>query len=132
MAELMHKPFSCNAAVTLIAACDGIGGLRRSAERLKLQVFLYVGIELEAPCKRVKRAAYEGTIEISGIKEIDRRALGLVIDRGRHAGGNLCLHGGGFPCQDVSRSHAGHHGISGRRSSLFFELCRVARDVVSL
>ena len=83
--------------------------------------------------KRAVRARWPGFIEAEDIRHVKRQELQLVI---RHAvlnGCNVCVFGGGFPCQDVSLlAGAGRAGIEGNRSSLFRELCRLAADSQSL
>ena len=96
-------------------------------------MLVYVSIFLKAPCKRVVRAANEGAIKISDIKTTDRWTFELVLERGRDNRANLCIYGGELPCQGVPRLSAGRLGIIfGQRSSLFFEFCRVARDLESM
>lgn len=50
--------------------------------------------------------------------ELQKESFGLPID----------IISGGFPCQDISVAGNGG-GLDGERSGLFFEICRLARDL---
>ena len=129
---LRDGPYSCSLRMMLISVFDGIGGLRRSLQRLQLQVILTVCIEVEAPLRRTVRAAFPGVVEFEDIRLVTRRQVEQVVKWGHDNGANLCAYGGGFPCQDVSKLSVNRVGITGSRSSLFLELGRVAQDVEQL
>ena len=79
--------------------------------------------------------------------EIDRYAQGILLSRmsenklpiapiwdniqtfsGKQFRGKVDIVYGGFPCQDISTAGNGS-GLEGERSGLFFELCRVVKEV---
>ena len=56
--------------VLSIGLFDGIGGLRRSLERLRVRVMLNVSVEKEARASRVVREAWSGTIEVDDVFKV--------------------------------------------------------------
>ena len=130
--EVEHGPFKSDAVAVVISVFDGIGGLRRSLERLHAQVLVYLSIENETCIKRVVRTAWPGVIEGSDVCSVTRQDIEQVVRHALTMRCNLCVYGGGFPCQDVSYLNPAHLRIEGSRISLFRELARLARDTQEL
>ena len=128
----MLGPFRSGARVLVISLFDGIGGLRRSLERLEVRAPIYFAIEWETAVKRAVRVRWPGVVEAEDIRHVTRQELELVIRQAVLNGCNVCVFGGGFLCQCVSLLNAGRAGIEGNRSSLFRGLCRLAADSQSL
>ena len=122
-------PFSCALKIVLISVFDGIGGLRRSLQRLQVQVVLMVCVELEASLRRCVRASFPGCIELSDIRAVERKLLEKIVVCAAEYNADLCVYGGGFPCQDVSFLAASRVGVFGYRSSLFREVARLGHDL---
>jgi site-specific DNA-cytosine methylase len=118
--------------VLSIGLFDGIGGLRRSLERLRVRVMLKVSVESDARASRVVREAWPGTVEVSDIRKVTRGFLSTLITAAYELGVWLVILAGGWPCQDVSQLNRHRVGVTGERSSLFREFIRVAQDAQSL
>lgn len=90
----------------------------------------YLGITAR-PVAYVEREAYAAAVLASRIQEGSLDAAPVwsdvtTFDAGRWAGAVDCVVAG-FPCQDLSL--AGRRaGLDGKRSGLFFEVVRIARD----
>ena len=118
--------------VVLISVFDGIGGLRRSLQRLQVQVVLMVCVELEASLRRCVRASCPGFIRLSDMRAIERKLLEKIVVCAAEYNADLCVYGGGFPGQDVSFLAANRVGVFGDRSSLFREPVRLGHDLEEL
>ena len=111
---------------------DGIGGLRRSLERLRCHVVFSVAVESDARARRVVRNAYPGTLEVHDVCSISRAWLGWLIQSCLELKIAVLVLGAGFPCQDVSLLNKHRVGSSGARSGLFSEWVRIAHLAQSL
>ena len=118
--------------VLSIGLFDGIGGLRRSLERLRIRVMLNVSVESDTRASRVVREAWPGTVEVSDIRKVTQGILSTLITAAYELGVLLVILAGGWPCQDVSQLNRHRVGVTGERSSLFREFIRVAQDAQSL
>ena len=111
---------------------DGIGGLRRSLERLRCHVVFSVSVESDARARRVVRNAYPGTHELLDVCKVTHAWLGWLIQSCLELKIVLLVLGAGFPCQDVSLLHKGRAGATGARTGLFTEWVRIAHTTQRL
>ena len=111
---------------------DGIGGLRRSLERLRCHVVLSFAVESDARARRVVRNAYPVTVEKVDVCAISRAWLGWLVQSCVELKIAVLVSGAGFPCQDVSLLNKNREGASGARSGLFAEWVRIAHVVQEL
>jgi len=90
----------------------------------------HLGLETRAVCY-VEREAYAASVLAARMQEGSLDAAPIwsdvtTLDARRWRGAVDCIVGG-FPCQDLSL--AGRRaGLDGKRSGLFFEICRIADD----
>ena len=113
--------------IFLISLFDGIGGIRRAAERLRLSVPLYLTAECCPHARRVVRAAWPGVLEYDDVARVTRSVLGPLMVQAAEIGCSHCVVTGGWPCQDLSRLNKNRVGIEGARSSLYREFVRIAQ-----
>ena len=126
-------PVLASPRIMVLSLFDGIGGLRRSLERLQLSVILSVSVECDTRAQRVVRAAWPGTIEYHDVRDLDYQLLFRLFETGASMGCELAIAGGGFPCQDVSRLKQGRAGATeGARTSLFVEWVRICHSCTNL
>ena len=118
--------------VLSIGLFDGIGGLRRALECLRVRVMLNVSVEKESRASRVVREAWPGTIEVDDIFKVTRDYLSRLIVTAAELGVRLVILAGGWPCQGVSQLNRDRVGVGGSRSGLFVEFIRVAEATRSL
>ena len=111
----------------IISLFDGIGGLRRAAERLRLPVPLYLSAEVCPNARRVVRASWPGVVELDDVRAVIRSFLAPLILRAAEIGCSHIAVGGGWLCRDVSILNKNRKGVEGERSSLFREFIRVSR-----
>ena len=76
----------------------------------------------EAAC-RVTRYNWPDVIELGDVRLIDASAVAALRMKAPHA--RWIILTAGSPCQDLSRLNLGRKGLSGERSSLFFEIVRI-------
>ena len=92
-ARALRRSFGANAAVLpslpgekagprlfMVSLFDGIGGLRRAAERLSLPVPLCATAEMSAQARRVVTTAWPGTLKFSDARELDRLSLAPLFN----------------------------------------------------
>lgn len=108
----------------ILSTFSGIGGLDLGLRLLlpAARVVCYVEGEAFAAATLVK-AMQDGWLDQAPIWS-DIRTFRGAAWRGR-----VDLVAGGFPCQDISGAGKGAGIINGKRSSLWFDLARVIRDV---
>ena len=91
--NVMEGPFYCEVTVVLFTVFDGIGGFRRSLQRLQVRVVFVVCVELEANLRPVVKVAFPGCVELSDIRDVTRRLVEQVLAGAKAAGAKLCLYG---------------------------------------
>ena len=110
----------------IVSLFDGIGGIRRAAERLRLSVPLYLSAEMCAKARRVVRACWPGVIEYDDVRQLTRSIIFALVAQAAEIGVTLVIVSGGWPCQDVSLLNKCRVGVEGSRSSLFREFIRIS------
>lgn len=98
----------------------GLGGFSIAAHRVGIETAAFV--EINPFCRRVLAARFPGVPIFEDVREVTAESL-------RAAGvGPISACSFGFPCQDLSV--AGQRaGLSGERSGLFWEACRIVDAV---
>ena len=102
----------------MIDLFSGIGGFALAAEtvwRDELDIVSFC--EIDSYCRKVLNKNFPTVPVHNDIKEFNGKLYK-----------NIDIITGGFPCQDISVAGRGE-GISGERSSLWFEMLRVIRDI---
>ena len=117
--------------IMAVGLFDGIGGLRRSLERLEAHVVYNVSVEWAPRAQRVVREAWPGTREFGDIRLLTREAVAQLLDTAVELRILVCIIAGGFPCQDVSLLNKFRAGAGGDRSGLFVEWIRVCQLFLS-
>jgi DNA (cytosine-5)-methyltransferase 1 len=109
-----------------IELCSGVGML---GEGLRAGL-RYLGIETRTIC-HVEREAYAASVLAARIEEgsMDQAPVwsDLCTFDARAWHGKVDCIVAGFPCQDLSVAGK-RAGLDGKRSGLFFEVCRIATD----
>lgn len=112
--------------VHTIELCSGVGML---GEGLRAGL-RYLGIETRTVC-HVEREAYAASVLAARIEEgsMDQAPIwsDLCTFDARAWHGKVDFIVAGFPCQDLSVAGK-RAGLDGKRSGLFFEVCRIATD----
>ena len=109
--------------VVLFALFEGIGGARRALDMLNLQVALHLSSEVDEDACRVVKYTWPDAVEVGDVCAIAAEAVREWRQRAAMARWLLLV--AGSPCQDLSSLNADRAGLSGSRSSLFFEIVRV-------
>ena len=114
----------------VISLFDGIGGLRRALDLLRLRPALTLASETNAEARRVVTYAWPDVYELGPVEEITREKISSILAKK----GNFTkvLVGGGSPCTDLTSLNIGAAGLEGPESILFYEFLRVGRLVCQL
>ena len=81
--ELERGPFRSSAAIIVFSLFDGIGGLRRSLQRLHLRVLAYFSVECETAVRRCLRQAWPGVIEATDVCSVTRQDVECLEEASR-------------------------------------------------
>lgn len=119
--EFLRSP-----VLLIVSLFDGIGGIRRAADRLRLSVPLYLSAEMCPKARRVVRACWPGVIEYEDVKHLTRSIIFALVLKATEIGVTFVIVSGGWPCQDVSFLNKNRAGVEGSRSSLFREFIRIS------
>jgi len=95
-----------------------------------LPLSLYISVECEPLAKRVVRYSWPDAIELDRVQDID--AVWIRSIQARCAGAKFVLVCAGWPCQDLSSLNAAGEGLTGSKSSLFWEIIRVRSLLLEL
>jgi DNA-cytosine methyltransferase len=96
---------------------SGIGGIDLALNKYAETIAF---CEQNEYCKKVLNKNFPGIPIFNDVKKIDKDVLLSY--------GKIDLIHGGFPCQDISVVGNGK-GLAGKRSGLFYEICRIAKEV---
>jgi DNA (cytosine-5)-methyltransferase 1 len=111
MVSMMHTMHTHHPPLTVGSLFSGIGGLDLGLERAGMHIVWQV--EIDAYARRVLARHWPDITRFRDVREVGAHHLSPVD--------LIC---GGFPCQDIS--NAGKKaGITGARSSLWKEFCRI-------
>jgi DNA (cytosine-5)-methyltransferase 1 len=108
MVSMMHTPYP---QLTVGSLFSGIGGLDLGLERAGMQIVWQC--EIDAYARRVLARHWPDVTRFRDVREVGAHHL-TPVDL-------IC---GGFPCQDISEAGK-KAGITGARSSLWKEFCRI-------
>ena len=105
--------------MVVVAAFAGIGGLRRSLDRLGVHVLVHLSIEMDPPLRRVTLLWWPDLMECPNVLELSTEALERLVALAVEMGATCVIVGGGFPCQDVSLLNASRGGSEAERTGLY-------------
>lgn len=108
----------------LVSLFDGIGGARRALELACIQPVGYVSVECDETAKRVVEYTWpdrEHSDDVKSFGEMELRRIEL-----KHGRTGTVLVVAGSPCQGFSRVIKIRKGLEDERSSLVWEVFRVA------
>ena len=102
--------------LTLGSLFDGIGGFPLAAQRVGIKPLW--ASEIEKFPIRVTKEHFPEMIHMGDITKLDGAKLPPVD-----------IITGGSPCQDLSTARGQRDGLAGSRSSLFYEMVRVIKEM---
>ena len=79
----------------VVAPFDGIGGLRRALELLRLKPAVYLSIEMDEECQQVVRTHWPEAVEMDRVEKVSHELVKKIIDN--HPKLKVGLIGGGPP-----------------------------------
>lgn len=117
----------------VLSLFDGISCARVALDRAGIPVETYFASEIDKYAIKISEKNYSEICQIGDIKNVryDEGSLRLGILFGFPVWTNteIDLLIGGSPCQDLSIAKKNRKGLSGERSSLFWEYVRILKEV---
>ena len=114
--EIVHT-LEYTLEMNVLSLFDGISGARLALDAAGLKVNEYFTSEVDKSCVQVSRLRFPDQISLGDVKDIRKKNLPKI---------DLLI--GGSPCQDLSNAFKGD-GLSGARSSLFYEYVRLLDEL---
>ena len=120
--------------IKVLSLFDGISCARVALERAGIPVEVYYASEIDKYAIQISKKNWIDIFHIGDIKNIkydNERMLpyGLGWGIGDNVPKGIDLLIGGSPCQDLSIAKKNRKGLSGERSSLFWEYVRILKEV---
>ena len=109
-----------NRGIKVLSIFDGISCGRVALERVGINIEVYHAYEIDKNAIKVSRDNYPDIVHFGDVRqcsgsEYNKENFDLLI--------------GGSPCQDLSIASSLGKGLSGKKSSLFFEYLRIRDDM---
>lgn len=104
--------------INTLSLCDGISCGKIALDRANIKVDNYYASEIKEDALKVSKANYPSIIQLGDVRQIRTTELPKI---------DLLLCGS--PCQDLSNCMKNRKGLSGSKSSLFFDCLKVFREV---
>jgi DNA-cytosine methyltransferase len=105
--------------MNVLSLFDGISCARVALDRVNISVASYRACEIDKYAIKVSTKNYPDIERLGSVKDVSGAGITAPID----------LMIGGSPCQDLSIAKKGRKGLSGERSSLFWEYVRIKNEV---
>jgi DNA (cytosine-5)-methyltransferase 3A len=102
----------------VLSLFDGISGGRVALERANIPIEKYYASEIKDTALKVSKDNYKDIIQLGDVRTIRTAELPKI---------DLLMFGS--PCQDLSNAMKNRKGLTGEKSSLFFEALRILREV---
>jgi len=102
----------------ILSLFDGISGGRVALERANIPIEKYYASEIKETAIKVSKDNYKDIIQLGDVRTIRTTDLPKI---------DLLMFGS--PCQDLSNAMKNRKGLTGEKSSLFFEALRILREV---
>jgi len=102
----------------ILSLFDGISCARVALDRVGIPVEMYYASEIDKYAMQVSAKNYPDIVQVGSVVDFHPTPLVKV---------DLLI--GGSPCQDLSIAKKDRKGLSGDRSSLFYEYVRILNEV---
>lgn len=103
--------------MNVLSLFDGMSCGQMALERAGIKVDLYFASEIKPHAIKLTQHNYPGTIQLGDVKDVSAKQLPKI---------DLLI--GGSPCQDFSQANSEKLGLSGNKSSLFYEWLRLKEE----
>ena len=113
----------------VLSLFDGMSCCRIALDRVGVTVDSYYASEIKKSAIKVTKHNYPDTIHIGDVTKVSFKDGILYTENGNYEVGHIDLLAGGSPCQDLSSMNRKQVGLSGEKSSLFWEYARILKEV---
>jgi DNA (cytosine-5)-methyltransferase 3A len=110
----------------VLSLFDGISVAQQALKKLGVKDLTYYASEIDKYAISLTQKNHPDTIQLGDVK-----GIGTIeaLKQRFYEKKNIDLLIGGSPCQDLSIAKKGREGLSGSRSSLFYEYVRILKEV---
>lgn len=115
--------------MNVLSLFDGMSCGQIALERCGIKVDKYFAAEIKPHAIKVTKNNYPNTIHIGNVLNVSYKNDVLTTENGIYETGKIDLLIGGSPCQDLSAMNKNKAGLSGSKSSLFWEYVRILKEV---
>jgi len=115
--------------ITVVSVFDGKSGGLESLKRANILIDKYFSSEIKEDGITVALCNHPEIIQIGDITKCKYKSNMLYTEQGNYYLPNVNLFIGGSPCQDFSQANIHREGLSGTKSSLFFEWLRLKNEI---
>ena len=113
----------------VLSLFDGLSCCRIALDRVGVTVDSYYASEIKKSAIKVTKHNYPDTIHIGDVTKVSFKDGILYTENGNYEVGHIDLLAGGSPCQDLSSMNKKQVGLSGEKSTLFWEYARILKEV---
>ncbi len=113
----------------VLSLFDGMSCCRIALDRVGVTVDSYYASEIKKSAIKVTKHNYPDTIHIGDVTKVSFKDGILYTENGNYEVGHIDLLAGGSPCQDLSSMNKKQVGLSGEKSTLFWEYARILKEV---
>ena len=113
----------------VLSLFDGMSCCHIALDRIGIKVDNYYAAEIKNIAIKVTKYNYPDTIHIGDVTKVFYKDGVLYTENGNFEVGHIDLLAGGSPCQDLSIANKNQVGLSGDKSSLFWEYARILKEV---
>lgn len=114
---------------TVLSLFDGMSCCQIALNKIGIKPTRYFASEIKKAAIKVTKHNYPDTIHIGDVTKVSYKDGILHTENGDYEVGNIDLLAGGSPCQDLSRINSERAGLSGNKSSLFWEYARIKKEI---
>jgi DNA (cytosine-5)-methyltransferase 3A len=114
--------------VNVLSLCDGISGGQLALQRAGIKVDKYFASEIDENCIKITQKNFPNTIQIGNILDVGYDGGFLIWKDGKEKV-KIHLVMAGTPCQDFSSFKLNAKGLSGKKSSLFYNFSKILWEV---
>lgn len=114
---------------TVLSLFDGMSCCQIALNRIGIKPTKYFASEIKKSAIKVTKQNYPDTIHIGDVTKVSYKDGILYTENVNYEIGHIDLLAGGSPCQDLSRMNKEQTGLSGNKSSLFWEYARIKKEI---
>jgi len=114
--------------ITVLSLFDGMSCGQIALNRIGIKPGKYFAAEIKKIAIKVTKHNFPDTIHIGDVTKVSYKDGVLYTENGNYEVGHIDLLCGGSPCQDLSGMNPKQVGLSGTKSSLFWEYTRIKRE----